>query len=330
MSVREALSRLVAGEALSVAGADTLFEAILAGQADDAQIGAVLALMQRRGVTVDEVQGAAAAMRRHVTPVPTAGLTGRLIDTCGTGGARKTINVSTLAAIVGAAAGQGRVLVAKHGNRGRSGRGSAEVLRALGVNVDAPPAVQARCLGAAGVCFCFAIHHHPAMRYAARARQSLGFPTIFNVVGPLTNPAGARRQVMGVFHPDLVGIVAEVHARLGAEHAFVVHGRDGIDEVSTAAPTLVAEVTAAGVRESEFDAAALGVARATPEQLDASDLDHAVRLARDIVLVNAALALVAAGEAADWGAGLGLAAKAVDSGAAQRTLEDLVRLSNGA
>ncbi len=223
--------------------AETLFEAVLSGHLDQAQIAGVLSLLAARGPTTDEVVGAARAMRRHVTPVP-ASDPGSLVDTCGTGGAPKTFNVSTAAAIVAAAAG---ARVAKHGNRSRTGRGSAEVLQALGVNVDAPPGTQARCLDEAGVCFCFAIHHHPAMRHAAVVRRALKFPTIFNILGPLTNPAGATRQLIGVYDEALVPLVAAALARLGSVRAMVVHSRDGLDEVSITAPTVVAEVSTRGI-----------------------------------------------------------------------------------
>jgi len=338
MNIRETLSKLLAGGTLSAAESRAFFEDLLEGLYDDAQIGAALALIQRRLPTEDEILGGATAMRRHVTPVPSEGLSGALIDTCGTGGARKTFNISTLAAIVTAAAAPGTVRVAKHGNRGRSGRGSAELLRELGVNIDATPTAQGRCLREIGLCFCFAIHHHPAMRHAATARQSLGFPTIFNVLGPLTNPARARRQVMGIYDPDLVEPVARVLSRLGCDRAMVVHGRDGIDEISTAAPTIIAHVTPEGVRLEEFCATSLGIPRASSADLDATDLRSAAALARaildgttgparDITLLNASAALVVGGAAGTWADGLALASDAIDSGIARRVLVDLVRLS---
>ena len=206
MEIDRVPSRLVAGERLSEDEASTVFEALLSGELDEAQIGCILSLIQARGVTVDELVGAARAMRAHVTPVPFTPREGEvLIDTCGTGGAAKTFNVSTAAAIVAAASepppGSGirRVVVAKHGNRSRTGRGSAEVLAGLGVNIEASPEVQARCLKEIGVCFSFAMRHHPAMRHAAGPRRSLGFPTLFNLLGPLTNPARAPRQLLGVY-----------------------------------------------------------------------------------------------------------------------------------
>ncbi|CAG1005360.1 anthranilate phosphoribosyltransferase [Phycisphaerales bacterium] len=340
MTIRETLAALVSGRSLTAAEADALFEDLFTGRLEDSQIGAALALMAVRGPSVEELLGGAGAMRRHVTPIPgVSEMSGRVIDTCGTGGARKTFNVSTLAAVVTAAAGGGKLRVAKHGNRGRSGRGSAEVLRALGVNIDAAPDVQARCLREVGVCFCFAIHHHPAMKHAAKARQALGFPTIFNALGPLTNPAGATRQVMGVYSADLVEPIATVLARLGCERAMVVHADDGIDEISTTGATTIAHVEGGGVRTERFDSGFLGLARARVQDLDAADLDHAVRIARSVlggesgparemVLLNSAAALIVGDVAPGWPEGLAKAVKAVDSGAAARVLEGLVRESN--
>lgn len=340
MQIRETLALLLSGGTLDSTQAEAFFESLLKGQLDDAQIGAALALIARRRPTTDELLGGARAMRRHVTRIPgVETLAGQILDTCGTGGAKKTFNVSTIAAIVVAAAGAGKVLVAKHGNKGRSGRGSAEMLRTLGVNIDAGPAAQARCLREAGVCFCFAIHHHPAMRHAARARQSLGFPTIFNALGPLTNPAGAQRQLMGVYEPGLVEQNARVLAALGSRRAIVAHGRDGIDEISTSAPTLIARVENGAVALEEFDACAHGIPRATLADLQASDLDDAGAIAmeilrggagpkRDMVLVNAAAALMAGDVAPTFEAGLQASREAIDSGAARRTFELLARLSN--
>lgn len=334
------MTLLLSGGTLDSTQAEAFFELLLEGQLDDAQIGAALTLIARRRPTTDELLGGARAMRRHVGRIPgVESLTGRILDTCGTGGAKKTFNVSTISALVVAAAGQGSVLVAKHGNKGRSGRGSAEMLRTLGVNIDAHPEVQARCLREARVCFCFAIHHHPAMRHAARARQSLGFPTIFNALGPLTNPAGAQRQLMGVYEPELVEQNARVLAALDSRRAIVAHGRDGIDEISTCAPTLIARVQHGVVTLEEFDAAAHGIPRATLADLQANDLGDAGTIAmailsgeagpkRDMVLVNAAAALVVGEVVPTIEAGLHAAREAIDSGAARTTFELLVRLSN--
>ena len=337
--IRETLQALVLGRTLSSDDSASLFEDVLTGRLDDAQIASALTAMAMRGVTVPELVGAAGVMRRHVTRLPgIEGLDGHVIDTCGTGGAPKTFNISTIAALVAAAAAPSRVRVAKHGNRSRTGRGSAEVLAALGVHVDASPAVQTRCLEACSVCFCFAVHHHPAMKFAAGVRRSLAFPTIFNLLGPLTNPAGARRQLMGIYDAALVPLVAEALRTLGAERAMVVHSFDGLDELSTAAPTRIAHVTPQGVREEVLDPASLGLARATLEQLSASTLEEAVAIARgvlageggprsDIVALNASAALVVGGAAATLAQGLAMAREAIASGAAKRTLDRLAEES---
>jgi anthranilate phosphoribosyltransferase len=342
MDIHQALGGLVRGRSLSAAEAEGLFERLLTGGLDDAQIAAVLSLMQVRGPTVDEVVGAARVMRRHVTPVPRpAGCEDAvLIDTCGTGGAPKTFNVSTGAAIVAAACRPGatRVLVAKHGNRSRTGRGSAELLAALGVGVDAPPEAQSRCLAGPGVCFCFAIHHHPAMKHAIGPRRSLAFPTIFNILGPLTNPAGADRQLIGVYQEPLLMLVAEALARLGAARAIVAHSADGLDELSTTAPTHIAHVEAGQVRREVLDAQSLGLPRAKIEDLQADDVEHAAAILReilagkpgphrDIVLLNAAAGLLVAGAVNDIASGLACAAEAIDSGRAGGALETLARLT---
>lgn len=343
------LGRLVLGHPLNEAQADGLFENLLTGVLDEAQIGAALALLQgrtlARGASVDELVGAARAMRRHVTTVPVSPGPGEvLLDTCGTGGAAKTFNISTTTAIVAAAAepdpatGVSRVLVAKHGNRSRTGRGSAEVFSALGVNIEAGPEVQARCLAEAGVCFSFAMRHHPAMRHAAGPRRSLGFPTIFNLLGPLTNPAGARRQLLGVFHPDLVQPLAEALARLGAERALVVHGGGGLDEASTLGPNVMGWVDGGTARMEELDPRSLGFAPPGLKALQAEDLEHGAELVRavlagqpgpttDIVVLNAGLALVVAGASGSVADGIARARRAIESGRASGALDRLIAVS---
>ncbi len=346
--MRDLLEQLLADQPLSESQAEQAFERIFRGEADDAQIAAILALMQRRQATVDELVGAARVMRRHAEGVSTEGLPAeaRVLDTCGTGGTPKTFNISTAAAIIVAAAGRGRgVYVAKHGNRSRSGRGSAEVLATLGVNIDASPDVQAKCLRDVGVCFCFAIRHHPAAKYAAGVRKSLGVPTIFNLLGPLTNPAAAPRQLLGVFDRSRVEPMAEALVRLGAERAWIVHSDDGLDEIATSAPTFIAEVSDGDVTTRAFDPAELGIARSTLDQLRARDLDHAaamikkilngndddgIRPARDITLLNAAAALVVTDVATDLAEGLSLAREAIADGSAQQTLQDLANASHAA
>jgi len=339
--MHEALATLIAGGTLDAEQAERVFETILTGEADPAQIGALLALIQRRGASVDEIVGAARVMRRHVQRVPFEAPDGvRLIDTCGTGGAPKTFNISTAAAIIAAAAGyDAGVRVAKHGNRSRTGRGSAEVLQTLGVHVDANSETQARCLEEAGVCFCFAIHHHPAMRHAVGPRKALGFPTIFNLLGPLTNPAGASRQLIGVYHPALVQPMASALLALGAEHAMVVHGADGLDEITVTDQTSLARVRDGSIGATRIDPTEFGILRAGLGDLRATSLDDSARLvgaalagepgpATDIAVLNAAAALVVADVADDFGPAIAMAREAVASGAATRTLERLVEVSN--
>lgn len=338
--IRDILARLHAGNTLSEAAAHDFFTAMLAGHLEPAHMAAALAFLATRTPTDDELTAGARVMRDSVTPVPIPdGLPGKIIDTCGTGGTPKTFNVGTLAAIVAAAAAPGRLRVAKHGNRSRTGRGSAEVLQGLGVNINASPQVQSRCLVETGVCFCFAIHHHPAMKYVAPVRQALGFPTIFNALGPLTNPARAQYQVMGVYKRDLVLPVARTLARLGCKRAWVLHSHDGLDELTATAPVHIAEVTGSAVREWTFSAGDYNIPPATMAQLQANSLDDAVALARalldgqrgpkrDMLLLASAAALVVGEAAADMPAALVLAAHAIDSGEARRTLAHLARISH--
>ncbi len=340
-----ALRALTRGQRLDELLAERLFGHLLAGELDPAQIGAVLALCPPGQVAPEELVGAARVMRAHVTRVPyDPGARESLIDTCGTGGAPKTFNVSTVAALIAAGAqppeGRPRAIVAKHGNRSRTGRGSAEVLEALGVRVDAPPEVQGECLREAGVCFSFAIHHHLAMRHAAGPRRSLGVPTIFNCLGPLTNPAGARRQLIGVFDRSLVDPMASALAALGAEHALVVHGDDGLDELTTTTTTTTARVRAGVVTRERLDAETLGLRRATLEELAVDSVAESAEALRrilagepgakrEIALLSAAAALTVADTARDLQEGLKLASDAVDSGRARDVLDRLIRCSQG-
>lgn len=331
------LMLLLEGSTLSEQQASDAFNALMSGRANHAEIGALLALLATRLPTVDELVGAARVMREKVDRLDTGVTPDQLLDTAGTGGAPKTFNVSTAAAIVAAASG---AKVAKHGNRSRTGRGSAEVLEALGVNVAAGRAVQKACLEQANVCFCFAIHHHPAAKHAMPVRKALGFPTLFNLLGPLTNPAGAGRQVMGVYRAEFVPIVAEALARLGSVRALVMHSDDGLDEFSLGASNLVAQVDAGRVREYRVDPAELGLTPTPYTNLQARDLSHAVDLvrsilsgdergpAREIVLLNAAAAIHAAGQSDDIESGIAIAAQSIDFGDAMRTLEELIETSN--
>ena len=352
------LASLVAGVTLSRGEAHSLFSLLLSGSLDDAQIGAVLSMIQTRGASVEELIGAAEVMRSHVTRVPFEPRTGEsLVDTCGTGGAAKTFNVSTVAALIAAsvtpAGGRPRAVVAKHGNRSRTGRGSAEVLGELGVNLDATPEQQARTLREIGICFSFAVRHHPAMRHAGGPRRSLGFPTIFNLLGPLTNPAGARLQLLGVYRPELVEPMARTLAALGAERAVVAHGAigsdlggqvgggvgGGLDELSTLGPSTIAIVEDGAVRMDTVDAEALGLPRATLELVACDTIEQNAAVARailrgepgprsDLALLNAAAALFVASTAESIAEGLELARESIRSGAAERTLAALARLSH--
>jgi anthranilate phosphoribosyltransferase len=345
-AIYAALAELAAGRSLSEAQASDLFRRLLTGEMDPAQVGAMLALLQVRLPTVDEVTGAARVMREHVTPLPLpVGVAPEgVLDTCGTGGTAKFLNVSTLAAIVTASAGGGKVHVAKHGNRSRSGRGSAEILSELGVHVDADATTQARCLQEVRISFSFAIHHHPAMKFAGPARRAVGFPTIFNLLGPLTNPAGARRQLIGVYRPELVSVVAGALARLGVTRALVVYGEagdgTGCDELTIMGRTVGAVVEDGAVRGWDTEPEAAGVNRGDVRHYAALDLAGATALARQVlggiespaaemVILNAGAALWVGGAAESIRAGTEAARQAIADGRAQRTLDAWSRISRG-
>ena len=335
----EAIAELLDGHDLDRARTRAVMDEIMRGQATPAQIGGFLVALRAKGETADEIAGCAEAMRDHVLPVrPTRR---DLVDVVGTGGdGARTFNISTAAGIVAAAAG---AAVAKHGNRAvSSASGSADVLEALGFRLEQAPERIARSIDELGFGFMFAPVHHPAMRHAAPVRRELGTRTVFNILGPLTNPAGARAQVLGVYAPALVRTVAEVLAQLGAERAFVVHGFAGIDELSPAGPNAVCEIVAGEARERVIDPAELGIAPCDPAELtggDPAENAAAVRriltgeergAKRDAVLLNAAGAVAAAGRAADLAEGLERVRAAVDSGAAAERLEALAAFSRGA
>jgi anthranilate phosphoribosyltransferase len=326
------LARLLDGHDLSRDEAREAMNTIMSGDATPAQIGGFLVALRLKGETADEIAGCAEAMRAHVLAVHPQ--RDDLVDTAGTGGdGGRTFNISTAAALVAAAAGAG---VAKHGNRAvSSASGSADVLEALGFELELPPERIAHSIDTLGFGFLFAPTHHPAMKHAAPVRKELAARTVFNVLGPLTNPAGARAQVVGVYSPDLVKTLAEVLAALGARRAFVVHGAGGIDELSPAGPNLVYEVVDGGVREREIDPLELGIARCAPEELRGGSPEEnaaAIREVfagadggrRDAILLNAAGAIAAGGHAEDLREGLELAREAVESGAAAERLEVLI------
>ncbi|MBI5202762.1 MAG: anthranilate phosphoribosyltransferase, partial [Elusimicrobia bacterium] len=310
---------------------------LMTGSATSAQIGAFLAALRVRGETEDELAGFAEAMRAHAKKVTIDRRP--LIDTCGTGGdSSGTFNISTAAALVAAGAG---AAVAKHGNRSVSSKcGSADVLEALGVKPEVSPELANRCVSEAGVCFLFAPAFHPAMRHAAPVRKELGARTVFNLLGPLANPAGADRHVLGVYDGRLVPTLARALQRLGVEEAMVVHGHDGIDEISPFAPTRVAHLIGRRVIELEVTPETAGVARQAPGSCQGGDAaDNAKILlgvfegkpgpAREAVRLNAAAALVVASIAKDLKEGAILAGRALDSGKALAALETLKKLTNG-
>jgi anthranilate phosphoribosyltransferase len=326
------LARLLDGHDLTREEAREAMNTIMSGEATPAQIGGFLVALRLKGETADEIAGCAEAMRAHVLGVRPQRQD--LVDTAGTGGdGGRTFNISTAAALVAAAAGAG---VAKHGNRAvSSNSGSADVLEALGFELELPAERIAESIDTLGFGFLFAPTHHPAMKHAAPVRKELAARTVFNVLGPLTNPAGARAQVVGVYSPDLVKTIAEVLAALGARRAFVVHGAGGIDELSPAGPNLVCEVVDGGVREREIDPLDLGVDRCLPEDLRGGSPEEnaaAIREVfaggnggrRDAILLNAAGAIAAGGHAEDLREGLGIARKTVASGAAAERLEALI------
>ncbi len=336
--MKEILAHLVAGQTLSEQQALSAFEQIMSGHAEPAQIGAFAALLTFRKLTVDELTGAARAMRRHVVSV--AAPQGA-IDTCGAGGTGSRIfNVSTTAAIVAAACG---VPVAKHANRAITSRsGSADVLQALGVGVRADPAFQQRCLREAGLCFCYAPQHHPAMARVAQIRQSLGFATIFNLMGPLTNPAGVCRQVAGVPRTNLVEQFLHVLMRLGTVRAMIVCGNDPQDghlcELTISGPTRIGEFSGHTARVYKFTPEDAGLKESSLESCRVNSAEESAVLIRsvltgrtgpprDMTLLNSAAALWAGGRVDSLRAGIPLAAEAIDSGKASGVLEKLIAIS---
>jgi anthranilate phosphoribosyltransferase len=332
-----AIGRLVEGLDLERDTARAAVSCIMAGEATPAQIASFLTALRMKGEAVAEIIGAAEAMRAHAVRLPDAPR--GTLDTCGTGGdARGTFNISTAAALVAAAAG---VPVAKHGNRSVTSRcGSADVLEALGVPLDPPIERIARSLVEARFAFLFAPYFHSAMRHAAPVRREIGIRTIFNIVGPLTNPAGASYQLVGVFRRDLAALLARALGELGAERAWVVHGTDGLDEITLAGPTHVAAWETDTLRTFAIDPEAMGLRRAPAEALTGGTAQENAALvlrilrgadgpARDVVLLNAGAALVVAGRAEDLADGMRLAAHAVDSGAALATLDHARRVLSG-
>ncbi len=330
----EALARVIDHREIFHDEMLVLMRRIMNGEMPPAMLAALLIGLRVKKETIGEITAAAQVMREFSTPVEVADRQ-HLVDIVGTGGdGSHTFNISTCSMFVAAAAG---ARVSKHGNRSVSSKsGSADVLEALGVHLALPPAAIAQCIADTGVGFMFAPNHHPAMKNVAPVRRELGVRTIFNILGPLTNPAGAPNILMGVFHPDLVGIQARALQRLGAQHAVVVYGRDGMDEVTLGASTLVCEIQAGEVREYEIHPEDFGLPMASHRALRVETPDDSKRMllavlddqpgaARDIVLLNAGVALYAADVAATMADGIALAREALSSGRARDKLHQFVR-----
>jgi len=334
--VRRAIRQVVEGGNLSADEAQEAMDHIMSGQATPAQIAAYLVALRLKGETAGEIVGSARSMRAHATRLELDDDV--ILDTCGTGGdVAGTFNISTAAALVAAAAG---VTVAKHGNRSVSSRsGSADVLSALGVKIDAPLPVLERCIRETHFAFLFAPNFHGAMRYAIGPRREIGIRTIFNFLGPLSNPALANCQVLGVSVPTMQTMLAEALAGLGTRRALVVHSEDGLDELSTCGPTRVVDLNQGHITTYSVDATELGLPRAKLEELQVGSPEASAKVirevftgeegpARDIVLLNSAAALLVAGRVVTLEEGIAAAARVIDEGTAQRTLERVVELSH--
>ena len=334
--IQEAIRDLIAGADLDRAKMRAVMEQIMSGQATDAQIGAFLVALRIKGETIDEIAGGAEVMREKATPIVT--VRPDLIDTCGTGGDDSgTFNISTTVAFVACGAG---LAVAKHGTRSISSQcGSSDVLTALGVNVEAAPEKVGECIDEVGIGFLFAIALHGAMKHAIGPRRELATRTVFNILGPLTNPAGAKRQLLGVFDGALTEALAGVLRELGSERALVVHGSDGLDEITLTGPTQVSELRDGQVSTRQIHPGDFGLQTASAEALKGGDADYNARILRgvldgeegpqrDVVLLNAAAAMVVGGLAEDITAGLEVARESIDSGKARQALDRLVEVSN--
>jgi anthranilate phosphoribosyltransferase len=333
--MKDVLEKLLDKRNLGVEEAYGVMSDIMEGRATPAQIGAFLIALRLKGETVEEVSGFAQAMRDKALRLE---YPGNLLDTCGTGGdGMGTINISTLSALVVAGAG---VKVAKHGNRSVSSLcGSADLLEGLGVKIDLPPSMAKRCLDECNFAFLFAPLYHPAMRYAAGPRKELGVRTVFNILGPLTNPARVKRQLLGVFSPSLTSFIASVLGRLGVERAMVVSSLDGIDEISISAPTKVSELRDGTIYDYTIEPERLGVRTYSLDELKVKSKEESVEIAQrvlagemegavmDAVLVNSAAALIVAGMANDFKEGMEIARESIRMGLAMRVLEALRRIS---
>ena len=330
------IEKLQRKENLTQPEIEAVMGSIMSGEASDEEIAEFLLCLRDKGATVEEITGAAQIMRRFVVPIPTKQK--EILDTCGTGGDRRnTFNISTITALVVAGAG---VVVAKHGNRSVSSRcGSADVLEALGVNLAVSKECLSECLDKIGIAFLFAQKLHPAMKNVASARKKLKVETIFNVLGPLTNPAGATHQVMGVYSRDLVEPIARVLRNLGLKKALVVHGSDGLDEITITGKTFLSELNGQGIITYDISPEELGIKKAAVKDLEGGDLKTNAAIVedilsgqkgpkRDIVVFNAAYALYAAEKVKDISDGMNLAKESIDSGKAGRKLEELKSFTN--
>ncbi|MFZ5487401.1 MAG: anthranilate phosphoribosyltransferase [Pseudomonadota bacterium] len=339
ITAQEALARTIEHREIFHDEMLHLMRLIMNGEISPLMVAAIITGLRVKKETIGEITAAAQVMRELSTKVQVADAT-HLVDVVGTGGdGAHTFNISTCSMFVAAAAG---AKVAKHGGRSVSSKsGSADVMEALGVNIHLAPAQIARCVAETGVGFMFAPNHHPAMKNVAPIRKEMGVKTIFNILGPLTNPAGAPNILMGVFHPDLVGIQVRVLQRLGAEHALVVHGRDGMDEISLGAATMVGELKGGEIREYDIHPEDFGLAMQSNRSLKVNTPEESLAMlrgvlegrpgaARDIVLLNAGATLYAAGVVPDIATGIARARSAIDSGAAQTKLEQVVAFSRAA
>ncbi len=333
--IKEALSKIVSGSDLTMAEAREVMRAIMRGETTQSQIGAFLTALRMKGETAEEIAGCAQAMRESAIAVKPK--RNQLVDTCGTGGdGSGTFNISTTVAFVAAGAG---LAVAKHGNRSVSSRcGSADLLQALGVNLELSPEQIAQCIDEVGIGFLFAPKLHPAMKYALGPRQEIGLRTIFNILGPLCNPAQAKRQLLGVYDSNLTELMAEVLRALGIEHAFVVHGADGLDELSVTGQNKVSRLYNGYIETYYLDPEELGLPRARLSDLAGGTKEDNAETTRalfegkrgpkrDVVLLNAAAVLIAGSKASSFSEGLVQAAEAIDNDSARRKLEQLIEFS---
>lgn len=334
--IREAISKVVEGQNLTEEEATATMNEIMSGEATPAQIASFITALRMKGETVDEITGCAKVMRQKATKIQTSQKF--LVDTCGTGGDRShTFNISTAAALVSAGAG---VAIAKHGNRAASSRcGSADVLQALGVNIEAAPEKVSRCLDEIGIGFLFAPLLHSAMKHAIGPRREIGIRTIFNILGPLTNPAGAQAQLLGVSDPKLTALMAGVLKNLGSKRAFVVHGQDGLDEITTTAETFISELVAGQVKSYKLNPNRYGISSASASELKGGTAEENAQIVlsllkgekspkRDVVLLNAAVAIMAGEKAKTVEEGIQIAAESIDSGKALQKLQALIEMTN--